>query len=173
VDLARCKLVGMNDYIAKPVDERVLYTKIIGLTNKKIDLKNADVPDIVKKAKCINLEYLLQRTKSNPVLMMEMISIYLEQTPPLIKTMKQSLAEKDWNSLYSAVHKIIPSFSVVGISIDFENMARKVQEYASSQQHINGISELVLQIESVCNQACTELKEEYNLIKTSNNERKK
>ena len=29
VDLAKCKSVGMNDYIAKPVDERLLYSKII------------------------------------------------------------------------------------------------------------------------------------------------
>lgn len=171
VDLAKCKLVGMNDYIAKPVDERVLYSKIIGLINKKIDLKDADVTYTVKKAKCINLEYLLQRTKANPALMMEMISIYLEQTPALIKIMKQSLADKDWHSLSSAVHKMIPSFSVVGISIDYENMARKVQEYANSHQHLIGISELVFQIESVCNQACTELNDEYNLIKISSNER--
>jgi len=31
VDLAKCKAVGMNDYIAKPIDEKLLYNKIIGL----------------------------------------------------------------------------------------------------------------------------------------------
>jgi len=31
VDLAKCKAVGMNDYISKPVDERLLYSKIIEL----------------------------------------------------------------------------------------------------------------------------------------------
>ena len=49
-----------------------------------------------KKLKCIDLDYLMHRTKSDPILMMEMISLYLEQTPSLIKTMKQSLLEKDW-----------------------------------------------------------------------------
>jgi two-component system CheB/CheR fusion protein len=34
VDLTKCKSVGMNDYIAKPVDERLLYSKIIGLLNR-------------------------------------------------------------------------------------------------------------------------------------------
>ncbi len=39
VDLTKCKSVGMNDYIAKPVDERLLYSKIIGLLNRSI-MKN-------------------------------------------------------------------------------------------------------------------------------------
>jgi CheY-like chemotaxis protein len=26
VDLAKCKAIGMNDYIAKPIDERLLYS---------------------------------------------------------------------------------------------------------------------------------------------------
>jgi CheY-like chemotaxis protein len=34
VDLAKCKAVGMNDYLAKPVDDRLLYSKIIGLLKK-------------------------------------------------------------------------------------------------------------------------------------------
>src|SRR6187399_1502035 len=39
VDLAKCKAVGMNDYIAKPVDERILYSKIIGLVRKPAQIK--------------------------------------------------------------------------------------------------------------------------------------
>src|ERR1035441_8448700 len=39
VDLAKCKAVGMNDYIAKPVDERLLYTKIVGLVKKPGTIK--------------------------------------------------------------------------------------------------------------------------------------
>jgi two-component system CheB/CheR fusion protein len=33
VDLGKCKAVGMDDYIAKPVDEKLLFTKIVGLIN--------------------------------------------------------------------------------------------------------------------------------------------
>ena len=36
VDLAKCKAVGMNDYIAKPVDERLLYSKIVDLLKKPV-----------------------------------------------------------------------------------------------------------------------------------------
>ncbi|MEK6616608.1 MAG: ATP-binding protein, partial [Bacteroidota bacterium] len=169
VDLAKCKAVGMNDYIAKPVDERLLYSKIIGLVKKPIPVKydahKGNGNDKSKKSKCIDLDYLTHRTKSDPKLMMEMISLYLEQTPSLISAMKQGLLDKDWKSLYSAVHKMIPSFSIMGISTDFENMAKKVQEYASTQQQTDGIPDLVLQLENICAQACIELKEEFNTIK--------
>lgn len=168
VDLAKCKAVGMNDYIAKPVDERLLYTKIVGLV-KKASLPISDPIEkleIEKKIiRCIDLSYLNHRTKSDAKLMMEMIALYLEQTPPLISAMKKSLETKDWNSLHAAVHKMIPSFSIMGISTDFENMAKKVQEYAGAQILEFDIRELVLNIENICNQACVELLEEFNSIK--------
>ncbi|MES2555785.1 MAG: chemotaxis protein CheB [Bacteroidota bacterium] len=31
VDFAKCKALGMNDYISKPIDERLLYSKIVSL----------------------------------------------------------------------------------------------------------------------------------------------
>jgi len=169
VDLAKCKSVGMNDYIAKPVDERVLYSKIVGFVKKpelrKLSVKEMEIVDEITLNSCIDLNYLNQRTKSHPKLMMEMISAYLEQTPSLISTMKQSLIDQDWNQLYASVHKMIPSFSIMGMNIDFENMAKKVQEYASMQKQAEGIPELVLQLENICTQACDELRVELNRIK--------
>ena len=176
VDLDKCKYVGMNDYIAKPVDERILYSKIVGLVKKAavietIEKEEKEVEEVVSNIKikrCIDLGYLNIRTKSNPTLMMEMISLYLEQTPPLISAMKKCLEEKNWEGLHTAVHKMIPSFAIVGINVDFENMARKVQDYAIAQLQADGIQDMVLQLGNICSQACKELEEEYNMIKSKN-----
>ena len=171
VDLAKCKAVGMNDYIAKPIDERLLYSKIVGLVKKPIAVTYTEDTIITdnndKKERCIDLAYLMRRTKSDSKLMMEMISAYLEQTPPLISMMKQSFQEKDWHSLHMTVHKMIPSFSIMGINTTFENMAKKIQEYAITQEQTDTISDMVLQIESICTQACMELTEEFNMIKNT------
>jgi CheY-like chemotaxis protein len=170
VDLAKCRAVGMNDYIAKPVDERVLYSKIIGLAKHRIiekeSLDKAIVIDQIVKKRCIDLDYLNQRTKSNPTLMLEMISLYLEQTPPLIASMQQSMKDKDWDTLHAVVHKMIPSFAIMGINPDFVNMAKKVQIYAGTQQQSALIQDMVLQIGNVCTQACDELTIELNRIKS-------
>ena len=174
VDLAKCKAVGMNDYIAKPVDERILYNKIVGLVKPTV-LKNGNRNRIDKnekleksmKTKCTNLDYLKIRTKSNPKLMMEMISIYLEQTPPILEAMKQSVLDKDWALLAAATHKIIPSFSIMGISPEMEIMVKKVQEAANADKFTDETEQMVVQLVAVCNQACEELKLDFNLIKNT------
>ena len=167
VDLEKCKAAGMNDYIAKPVDERLLYSKIAGLVKRIVPVPIQEEKENEQTQKCTNLDYLIRRTKSNPALIAEMISLYLEQTPPLVFSMKQSLQKKDWAALYAAVHKMIPSFSIVGISVDFENMAKQVQEFAHNQQQAEGIDELVQQLETVCSQACKELEEALITIKNT------
>lgn len=175
VDLAKCKAVGMNDYLAKPIDEKLLYNKIVGIlknpaseklcgnTNEITSTKN----DSAKRIKCIDLIYLNERTKSNPVVMMEMISLYLAQTPPLINTIKQSLEQRNWASLAAATHKMIPSFSIMGISTDFEDMTKKIQEFAVAKGQTAEIYDLVNQIEEICLQACSELEHELNIIKNT------
>jgi PAS domain S-box-containing protein len=175
VDIEKCKAVGMNDYVSKPVDERMLYSKIVDLFKKPLILEdemNSYKQDNrssspVSRSKCVDLNYLYKRTKANPELMIEMISLYLDQTPSLINKMKESLKDKDWDSLRTAVHKIIPSFSIMGIQKKFEDMAKKIQEYAVSKQHLDEVEELVVQIETICSRACDELKEEYKLIKNT------
>ncbi len=169
VDLAKCKSVGMNDYIAKPVDERLLYNKIVEYVyqTETKNQTNISKKEEIKFTKCVNLGYLMDRTKSDRNLMMEMISIYLKQTPPLIQTMKQSLHSQDWDSLYSSAHKIIPSFAIMGMSVDFENMAKKIQEHASLQKESEDIAEMVFKIENICSQACKELEEEYSRLQNS------
>jgi len=175
VDLDKCKSVGMNDYLSKPVDERVLYAKITGLIKKNSAVSGQveSEKSLLEKIKCTDLAFLLKRTKSNPDLMMQMISLYLKQTPPLIAAMKQGLRTEDWNSLYSAVHKLIPSFAIMGINPDFETMAKKIQEYAGTQQQADGITNMVLQLEIVLTQSCQELAEVYKTLKNKSDETNK
>jgi signal transduction histidine kinase/DNA-binding NarL/FixJ family response regulator len=166
VDLAKCKSVGMNDYLAKPIDERLLYSKIVGLVKKPILVDAKKVDEVVQntKPRCTNLDYLNKLTKSNPVLMMEMIAAYLAQTPTLIHEMKHSFEEKDWTKFHAVVHKMIPSFSIMGMNISFETMAKKILEDARSQREVDKMADFVGQLETVCLQACEELTQEFNIL---------
>jgi CheY-like chemotaxis protein len=171
VDLAKCKSVGMNDYIAKPVDERLLYSKILNIVRKSSSKKVKEVKEnnVVKTKKFTDLAYLESRTKSNPKLMMEMIDAYLQQTPSIVAAMTESLHNKDWELLRASAHKMVPAFSIMGISTEFEEMAKKIQSYtADAENQKEEIADLVMQLSNACNQACAELEIEFNNIKNKN-----
>jgi PAS domain S-box-containing protein len=158
-DLKKCKAVGMNDYISKPIDEKLLYAKIIDLLKKNNPVVETD------RSKFVDLTYLNNRTKGNPELLLEMIALYLDQTPFLVNTIKQSLEDKNWDSMYTAVHKIIPSFYIMGIHQEFENIAKKIQEFSAARLHLDELPDLVLQLDNICLRACKELKDEMDVIK--------
>ncbi|MBU2019511.1 MAG: response regulator [Bacteroidetes bacterium] len=167
VDLAKCKAVGMNDYIAKPVDEKILYNKIVSLLTNPNQVKSENNIFNIEKRKFTDLTYLYQLTKSNRELIMEMISLYLEQINPLISTMKEGLKNKDWESIESAAHKLIPSFFIVGMHKDYENMAKKIQEDSKIEKDSTELHELIFNLGAACSQACKELKEEYTKLKNT------
>ena len=163
VDLKKCRAAGMDDYISKPLDENLLYAKITNLLKDLPPKTRSSTKKHIQKF--IDLTYLRNRTKTNTALMSEMIELFLEQTPSLINRIETSLLEKDWDSLYTAIHKVIPSFAIMGINSKYEDIAKKIQEYAKKRQHADELEKLFLKLESVCLRACKELEAEYILIK--------
>jgi len=166
VDLEKCKSVGMDDYISKPVDEKLLHSKIVLFLTRVTELKKNESSESgsVSQEKCTNLKYLRQRTKSDTGLMTEMISLYLGQTTFLIKEMTESAKVDDWKALHSIAHKIIPSFSIVGISTEYEDIAKKLQEDTRTGEKREDILDSVRILEKVLTQACAELEIELSLI---------
>ena len=162
VDVEKCRAVGMDDYISKPVDERLLYSKLVGLIKKPVVIIEQTMVNNVptEKIKYVDLTYLTKLTKANPILMSELINSYLHQTPTLINTMKQSYQDKDWRLLNSSVHKMLPSFSIMGMNNDIAEIARKIQEYATAIENSQELGSLVLELENVCLQSCRELEVE-------------
>jgi len=57
-DLQKCTAVGMNDYISKPVDERLLYGKIVDLLKKPVSTPAERSPGV-------DLTFLKKQTKNN------------------------------------------------------------------------------------------------------------
>jgi len=163
IDAKKCIVAGMNDYISKPIDEGKLFRKMIALIQKPMSEEtNSDASN--SSTQHVNLSFLKERTKSNSKLMSEIISIYLEQTPKLILTMKESYKDLDWEKLYASTHKIIPSFSIMGIDSKYEKLAKKIQEYATNKENNKDLGELLQQLEIGCKEANIELEQELKIL---------
>jgi PAS domain S-box-containing protein len=168
VDVEKCKAVGMNDYISKPIDDKLLYSKIIKyLKNADYDKTAAFPEGVILPAlplACVNFDYLRRITKSD-ARMAEMIGLYLQEIPQLVQTMKQAIAEHEWLALKQATHSIIPTFATIGMSTEFEDIAKAIQALAAilsggneaSDATLTKVQTLFSEIEIVCALAAQEL----------------
>jgi CheY-like chemotaxis protein len=161
VDVEKCRAVGMDDYLAKPINEKLLYSKMMKYLKEEEPEQSGDEQEVVHtiNESVTSLEALRQYTKGNEETLREMISIYLEETPRLVNTMKQSIDGMDWEALALAAHALIPSFTVMGMNKEYEDMTKKIQEHAKKKEKAEEISDLVNEIERVCKKACVELEE--------------
>jgi PAS domain S-box-containing protein len=163
-DVERCRDVGMNDYLPKPVDDKLLHSKLQRYAERRQDeaRPHRDVADAVEAAqgRCTNLDYLKEHTYGDSERMKQLIQAYMEEAPRLINRMKQSINNMDWHALTETAHSLLPCFSIVGMNAEFAEMARKIKEHASRQEESLLINSLLTLLEDACIQSIRELEEE-------------
>lgn len=167
-DAEKCRAAGMDDYISKPINEKLLFDTIIKYlkkdpTNKK-PAKNERLTISqelqLTKQKCINLDNLNELTNGNLIVKTKIAKVYLDEIPKLLHTMKQSMDNLDWNALRIASHSLVPSFALMGISKEFETMARLIEKHATKKENLEEIKELFQKIDLLCTEVYDELKNE-------------
>ena len=105
-----------------------------------------------------NLEKIRIQTQSDPNLMVDLINIYLEQTPGLVKTMRAAMSQQDWPLLKAAAHKIKPSFRIVGeVAIGVQLASEIEQQAAETAPTSHGLEPVISKLESLCDQIYKEL----------------
>lgn len=139
----------------------------MGIIKKPVVIieKKIDGNTTTQTIKYVDLSYITKLAKSKPEAISEIIEAYLRQTPALVSTMKESLKNKDWHTLKSTVHKMMPSFNIMGINKEFEQIAVQIQDYAHKLEQSTELDALVLQLGNVCDNACVELENELKLLK--------
>jgi PAS domain S-box-containing protein len=176
-DVEKCKAVGMDDYISKPIDDKLLYKKLARYIRRETDdeqlLAAARPSNGSQKQRYTNLNYLKELTKDNPEMISEMLHVYLEETPRLLETITTGVKKKDWAAVQMAAHSLIPSFYTVGMKKEYAVLAEALQEHAMQAKKpgarmtpdkLQEIQEAAQQVDRVCNHAFRELREELLIL---------
>ncbi len=168
----KCLEAGMDGYISKPFEPENLYMKILTVmrikTNAEGKNQESPHPNLNKTAvaRYTDLTYLNGIAKGSTGFIIQMLTIFVEQTPPSIKHMEEALKKQDWKSLRLIVHKIKPSIMFTGLT-EIINDVPLLEDYAAEKTHLDRIPALVEKIKHVCTQAVAELKEELEKLKKS------
>lgn len=112
-----------------------------------------------KKNKHINLAYLIQLSNGSNEFIVQMISIFMVQTPEAIDQMYKYLQNNEWKLLKGVIHKMKPSFSFMGIK-ELEIIAVSAEQYCETETNLDKLPALIHRIKEVCVAALSELEEE-------------
>lgn len=116
-----------------------------------------------KEKKYTDLTYLKEISNGSNEFIDQMIQLYMEQTPDIIKKMESYLTAGDLKAVRATAHKMKPSVGFMGISA-LKDVVLKIEEYAQNGMDIERISELIQRVKKVSDLAIKELEQERKLF---------
>jgi HPt (histidine-containing phosphotransfer) domain-containing protein len=117
--------------------------------------------------KTCNLDYLKSHSANNPKFVIEMIQMFLKDTPEYISEMKKCLAVSDWKGLHKYMHKIRPSIDLIGMPKEIGSMAKQIDEYCREQTNLELIPEMFTTVDQAFTKVYVELENELKILNTS------
>ena len=151
---------GMNDYIAKPFEIKVLIQKIQKLLNgkdqKELEVEEMKVSNLTSSISYTNLDFLKQFTNNDPTKIKKYIGMFLENAPKLLSRLEQGMAVQDYEEVKIAAHSLKPQMSYMGIDEELSHIFM-IEQLAGSQSHTEQLPGLVSNLVRVCHQVYAEL----------------
>lgn len=162
---SKCLKAGMNDYISKPFDEDLLYTKILkALKKRRTDSRRYRVRPVKDFDKCqrvTDLSYMEKISNGDNEFMIKMIRVFINQTPGLIADFKKYFQRKDWNSMKIVMHKMRPSVVFMGMN-QLDEIIRVIEDDIAGQLFIYQVPDLIKKMDKLCQLALCELEIEIS-----------
>ena len=110
-----------------------------------------------------DLTYLREIADGSDTFIVEMLNLFIGQTPQSLIYIDKALKDKDWKLLRFSIHKMKPSIMFVGLS-EIKKDALLLERYTEEESHLEAIPALVDKVKKVCNEAIIELKEELKKL---------
>lgn len=158
IDVEKCLVAGMNDYLSKPFTPEDLYEmlfeklKIVPTTSSALK-----IPSINKQ---YDLAYLKNMSGNNEEFIKEMLQTFIQSIPNLLKEMEDSLSLSDFVQLGRIAHQIKPSMTLLGIdhlkesAVQIESIAKN-SKAPSLELQLN-----VVEFTQTCRDIISDLEEE-------------
>ena len=147
-DRQRCLDAGMDDYVTKPIDKARLFTAIECFFS---DVTRVTAPALAPAgspppaAHVFDRAAALERVDGDAGLLREVTALFLEDTPSLLRQIREGIASQDCQAVERAAHTLKGSVSNFG--------AKSVQELAFQLEslthdgHLQGADEIFRQLE--------------------------
>ena len=99
--------LGMNNYVAKPFEEKILYD-IIKETLARKQSNNNSIGSQAESSEYYNLSYLNSISRNDNEFVKKMVEIFLEQTPGQVSEINELYQSGNYLDIGKITHKLIP-----------------------------------------------------------------
>jgi len=150
-DREECLRAGMDDYTTKPLNPTLLFEAIENACSARGQADPTLLVDEAPPARRLDPEAILARVEGDTILLKEVADIFLEDSPRLLREIKDSIARQDARTLERAAHALKGSLSNFGAVTACE--ATLALEKMGRYAKLTGAE-----------QACTQLEMEIQLL---------
>lgn len=108
--------------------------------------------------KLCNLEYLKSITPGCNSFAIQVIKLFIQETPFSLNGIKNGLSTSNWEAIYEHSHKLKPSFTIVGLPQEIIDTIFKINEFSKAETNTNEIADLVTFLDEEINKVYADLK---------------
>lgn len=148
-DRERCLQAGMDSYIAKPIQARALFQMIenLALSSRPLPMDTLDTTEL-PISEIVNKEEALARVDGDEALLAEMVDIFQEEFPEMMRALEHALAQHDSEAVARAAHQLkgavgnLSAHATFEAALQLELLARQNDLEAAGHAYHHLVKEL-------------------------------
>ena len=156
---------GMNDYIAKPIEEKKLFSILYknfcpGKTNGGINESNEFVPD--PDNALYDLRLVKAISGGDESFIKSMIMLFLDTVPAILDQMQTSVDEKNWELTSKLAHKLKSTIDSMHI-FQLQDLIRRIENDGKKAQNVEHIPAAVRLLRKGMNDCMKQVKSDFGI----------
>lgn len=109
-----------------------------------------------------NLSKVYEISENDNDFALQIVTLFLEEVPVEIKSMKEAIELKDYSRTYASAHKIKPTLDLLGMDMAYDdNML--VMNWTKEEGKRKEIKDVFKSLKSRVEEAVVEIKKDFNL----------
>jgi len=155
-----CLAIGMNDYVTKPFEERILMDCILKNLGKQKMTEN-NTPPVNMNQNLYNMTDLRALSDNDEEYLEQLVEIFIRQTNSSLKLMKKAITAKDLQTVFQISHQMKPSidgFNIECLKVEI----REIEKDSKEGMYSDKLEKLVSYADCVSKKVIDDLQKEFS-----------